>query len=149
MVDYLTPLRRLSNQVHNGTEEMAFTEDHAEHALDTFLLVLQWFYCDYAHGPRLPSLYGRPTEPAVEAYARCCQDCVTRWSEARYALDTHFVHLTLLRDQGEETQGPRWQSGPERFHDLSTPPRKRGVEIVAYCRGRLLFNPFIAVRSTK
>ena len=46
MADYLTPLRRRSNQVHHGTEEVEFTEDHAENALDSFLLVLQWFYCE-------------------------------------------------------------------------------------------------------
>jgi hypothetical protein len=43
---------------------------------------------------------------------------VARWSDERYALDKRFVHLTLLLDQGEDAQGPRWQPARETFRDL-------------------------------
>jgi formylglycine-generating enzyme required for sulfatase activity len=33
-------------------------------------------------------------------------------------LDKRFVHLTLLLDQGEETQGPRWAAQARQFQDL-------------------------------
>jgi len=45
------------------------------------------------------------------------RDSIARWSHPRYALDTRFVQLTLLRDQGETAQGPRWQAS-ERFGAL-------------------------------
>jgi hypothetical protein len=64
---YLHPLRIVSNQVDHRVEEVEFTAAHAEHALNSFLLVLEWFYCQYAHGPRLPSLYGRATGQTPEA----------------------------------------------------------------------------------
>jgi formylglycine-generating enzyme required for sulfatase activity len=118
IASYLHTLRTLSNKPDHAAEQIHLLGADADNALNTFLRVLQWFYCEYDHGPHLSSIYSRTTEPTVEAYAHYFQDCVDRWSEARYALDTHFVHLTLLRDQGEETQGPRWQSGPEQFHDL-------------------------------
>lgn len=41
-----------------------------------------------------------------------------RWADPRYALDKQFVHLTLLLDQGEDAQGPRWQPARETFSDL-------------------------------
>ena len=37
------------------------------------------------------------------------QYCIERWSDPRHALDQRFVRLTLLLDQGEDAQGPRWQ----------------------------------------
>ncbi|ETX07918.1 MAG: hypothetical protein ETSY2_08400 [Candidatus Entotheonella gemina] len=46
------------------------------------------------------------------------RDCITRWSDARYELDKRFVQLTLLLDQGEAAQGPRWQVH-ERFGALA------------------------------
>jgi hypothetical protein len=55
--------------------------------------------------------------PAVP-FASYYQDCISRWSGARYALDKRFVHLTLLLDQGEDAQGPRWQPAGETFSDL-------------------------------
>ncbi len=44
--------------------------------------------------------------------------CDERWSQPRYALDKRFVHLTLLLDQGEEAQGPRWAPQARTFRDL-------------------------------
>ena len=46
------------------------------------------------------------------------QNCIDRWSGSRYALDTRFVDLTLLLDQGAEAQGPRWQAKSESFQTL-------------------------------
>jgi formylglycine-generating enzyme required for sulfatase activity len=47
------------------------------------------------------------------------EDCIERWSGARYAVDKRFVQLTLLMDQGEEAQGPRWAAhGERKFRDL-------------------------------
>jgi len=34
-------------------------------------------------------------------------------------LDQRFVHLTLLLDQGEEAQGPRWAPQEQRFQNLA------------------------------
>jgi formylglycine-generating enzyme required for sulfatase activity len=48
------------------------------------------------------------------ALARYYQGCIDRWSAARYALDKRFVQLTLLLDQGEDAQGPRWAAQGER-----------------------------------
>ena len=59
------------------------------------------------------------TGPSIEAHRRYYQECVTRWSYERYALDKRFVHLTLLVDRGEDGPGPRWQPGSETFHDLA------------------------------
>jgi predicted NACHT family NTPase len=42
-----------------------------------------------------------------------------RWPpEQRYALDKHFVQLTLLLDQGEEAQGQRLAPQSHKFQDL-------------------------------
>ncbi|MBN1203036.1 MAG: SUMF1/EgtB/PvdO family nonheme iron enzyme [Anaerolineae bacterium] len=42
---------------------------------------------------------------------------IAEWSLPRYQLDNRFVQLSLLVDQGEEAQGPRWQE-KRRFDDL-------------------------------
>lgn len=42
---------------------------------------------------------------------------IAEWSQPRYQLDNRFVQLSLLIDQGEEVQGPRWQE-KRRFDDL-------------------------------
>ncbi|MCK4604776.1 MAG: SUMF1/EgtB/PvdO family nonheme iron enzyme [Deltaproteobacteria bacterium] len=56
------------------------------------------------------------TSPALAHYY---QGCIERWCGARYAVDKRFVHLTLLLDQGEEAQGPRWAAqGGRKFRDL-------------------------------
>lgn len=61
-----------------------------------------------------------PTPEAYTAhFTRYYQACVARWSDPqRYALDKHFVQLTLLLDQGEDTPGARWQAARETFSDL-------------------------------
>ena len=47
------------------------------------------------------------------------QNCIERWSDPRrYALDTRFVNLTLLLDQGTEAQGLRWQAKSDSFQTL-------------------------------
>ena len=55
------------------------------------------------------------TAPALAGY---CEGRIAQWSAPRYALDKRFVHLTLLLDQGEEAQGPRWAAQEHRFQDL-------------------------------
>jgi len=57
-------------------------------------------------------------ETQRQSAGRYYRDCIERWSSPRYALDKRFVQLTLLLDQGEETQGPRWH-GSERFEELT------------------------------
>ncbi len=42
---------------------------------------------------------------------------MAEWSQPRYALDTRFVHLTLLLDKGENDP-QRWQPEDYRFNDL-------------------------------
>ena len=54
------------------------------------------------------------TDPLQDFY----QNCIDRWSRPRYALDKQFVDLTLLLDQGAESQGPRWQANKENFQSL-------------------------------
>ncbi|MFM9887298.1 MAG: DUF4062 domain-containing protein, partial [Burkholderiales bacterium] len=44
---------------------------------------------------------------------------IAEWSQPRYALDRRFTKLTLLIDQGRDTEGERWQPRPEPFDDLS------------------------------
>ncbi len=76
----------------------------------------------YVRGPgweRTPVPGADVVPPEAAAYHGYYQRCQDTWSNARYALDTRFVHLTLLLDQGEEAQGPRWQPVRGTFHDLA------------------------------
>ena len=70
--------------------------------------------------PFVPSV--GPSEAGViaggSAFRRYYQNCIERWSKPRYALDQRFVHLTLLIDQGDEAQGPRWAPQAQRFATL-------------------------------
>ncbi|MBW1687856.1 MAG: protein kinase, partial [Deltaproteobacteria bacterium] len=43
---------------------------------------------------------------------------IAEWSHPRYRLDSEFVELTLLVDQGEETASGRWSAQAERYRDL-------------------------------
>ncbi len=43
---------------------------------------------------------------------------IAAWSRPRYRLDTRFVDLALLVDQGPAVQGERWAAGPRTFHGL-------------------------------
>jgi formylglycine-generating enzyme required for sulfatase activity len=52
------------------------------------------------------------------AFNRYYQSRIDEWSTPRYALDKRFVHLTLLLDQGEKAQGPRWAAQERKFQDL-------------------------------
>ena len=42
---------------------------------------------------------------------------IAEWSQPRHAIDKRFTPLTLLVDQGEQVQGPRWQA-QRQFADL-------------------------------
>lgn len=43
---------------------------------------------------------------------------IAEWSHPRYRLDSEFVELTLLVDQGEEKVSGRWRTQEERYRDL-------------------------------
>jgi formylglycine-generating enzyme required for sulfatase activity len=60
----------------------------------------------------------RRTTPETSPYISFYQNRIDKWSDTRYALDKRFVHLTLLLDQGEEAQGPRWAKQDRKFNDL-------------------------------
>jgi hypothetical protein len=59
----LNAIRVLSNKTRTGTEETSIGEDEAELALKAFLSLLQWYYCEWDLGPRLPSLDESPPSP--------------------------------------------------------------------------------------
>lgn len=52
-----------------------------------------------------------------ETFAHYWQERLDWWRR-RFALDRRFVRLTLLMDQGEDTQGPRWVAQQRTFQDL-------------------------------
>ena len=60
----------------------------------------------------------RRTASAPAALMAYYQSRIDEWSDERYALDTRFVELTLLLDQGEEAQGQRWAAQARRFESL-------------------------------
>ena len=66
-----------------------------------------------------PQTAGQQSGINVEALQAFYQQCVTNWSKPRYALDSRFVDLTLLIDQGADAQGPRWQPKSEKFQSLN------------------------------
>ena len=43
---------------------------------------------------------------------------IAEWSQPKYDLDKRFTQLTLLLDQGPQTEGARWQAQPKSFDDL-------------------------------
>ena len=58
LASYLHNIRIVSNKARHDVEAIALTNVHAEIALNQFLTVLEWFYCDYEHQPhRLRSVY--------------------------------------------------------------------------------------------
>ena len=63
----------------------------------------------------LADLWTETQRARTDAFHR---EVIDRWSGPRYMLDTRFVQLTLLLDQGEAAQGPRWQAS-ERFAALA------------------------------
>jgi internalin A len=58
-------LRDLGNCATHARRRI--TQDDAEHAYGIALRSLQWFFCDFPHGPRLPSLlaHNQPLDPLV------------------------------------------------------------------------------------
>jgi len=64
IADYLHELRRRHNQAqHDPMSALALKPEDAEIALEMFLRVLQWFYCDCPSGPKLQSIYFLPQRP--------------------------------------------------------------------------------------
>jgi tetratricopeptide (TPR) repeat protein len=56
MASYLHTLRTLSNKADHAAERVTLTLSDAENALNMFMRVLEWFYCESEHGPRLSSI---------------------------------------------------------------------------------------------
>jgi predicted NACHT family NTPase len=66
-----------------------------------------------------PKTAGQEPGISVKALQAFYQNCIKRWSDPRrYALDSRYVDLTLLLDQGVDAQGPRWQAKSESFQTL-------------------------------
>lgn len=64
IANYLHELRRRHNQAqHDPMSALALKPEDAEIALEMFLRVLQWFYCDFPSGPKLQSIYFLPQRP--------------------------------------------------------------------------------------
>jgi formylglycine-generating enzyme required for sulfatase activity len=57
---------------------------------------------------RVDDYLGVTEEPSSEPFARFYQMAVAELSEPRYQIDSRFVNLTLLVDQGSEAEGPRF-----------------------------------------
>lgn len=51
-------LRVWSNKPDHAVEKIKLTVRGGENALNIFLGVLEWFYCMFPYGPRMPSLFG-------------------------------------------------------------------------------------------
>ncbi|MCB1807493.1 MAG: TIR domain-containing protein, partial [Candidatus Competibacteraceae bacterium] len=64
-----------------------------------------------------------PSNPSksslAEHYRAYHERCIQQWRHPRYQLDQRFVHLTLLIDQTEDTQGIRWLPHQQTFSALS------------------------------
>jgi len=45
--------------------------------------------------------------------------CIAKWCRQQYRLDTRFTPLTLLLDQGKETQGERFQPAGGKTHEFT------------------------------
>jgi hypothetical protein len=60
----------------------------------------------------------RRITPATSPFVTYYQNRIDEWSNPRYALDKRFVHLTLLLDQGEKAQDPRWAAQDYKFQEL-------------------------------
>ncbi len=65
----------------------------------------------YRAAPLLPSV-------SADVLTTYREERINAWSHARYRLDTDFVGLTLLVDQGEESASGRWTAQTERYSDL-------------------------------
>jgi len=53
----LHTVRTFSNKVDHDVERTSITAEDAENVLRLFLRALAWVYCEYEHGPRLPTIY--------------------------------------------------------------------------------------------
>ena len=51
-------LRTWSNKADHAAEKVNLNIRDGENALNVFLQVLEWFYCEFPYGPRIPSLVG-------------------------------------------------------------------------------------------
>ncbi len=126
MASYLHTMRTFSNKADHDAERVALRPSHAENALDQFLHVLEWFYCEYERGPRLPTIYrGGPAAAPQGPDAG-------GWS----VVGDLKVRLQALFDQtaypGDEDPVCRflleWELSPQaRGAGAASPPGTRGV----------------------
>jgi formylglycine-generating enzyme required for sulfatase activity/energy-coupling factor transporter ATP-binding protein EcfA2 len=98
---------------------LAKTSDKPPDESDTLLAALRTAVMDESplpewDGPSLQAIKAHPPRDLDEyRLAR-----IAEWSQPRYELNRRFTRLTLLLDQGPDTQGTRWQPQPKRFDDL-------------------------------
>ena len=62
----LHTIRVWSNKVDHAAEQSHLGVSDAENALNLFLSVVEWFYCKWANGPQLVSLYSTPEKTPDE-----------------------------------------------------------------------------------
>lgn len=64
----LHTVRVLSNKADHAAENVHLTVSDAENALNLYVRVLEWVYCEYAYGPRISDIYNGP-DPVARAPA--------------------------------------------------------------------------------
>jgi len=72
----LHTLRILSNKADHLAEGIKQTANRAENALNLFLDAVEWYYCEYERGPRLPTIYSESQyrTPELEIISVYCTD---------------------------------------------------------------------------
>lgn len=99
----LHTIRVLSNKADHQAERIVLSNTDAENALGLFVRVLEWFYCEYEHGPRLPSAYvAGGSRPATlrDELDRLRRDLVEEGHRRREAVREPIVGLRFA-DGGE------------------------------------------------
>ena len=72
----LHTLRILSNKADHLAEGIKQTANRAENAINLFLDAVEWYYCEYERGPRLPTIYSESQyrTPELEIISVYCTD---------------------------------------------------------------------------
>lgn len=65
MASLLHVIRTYANKADHNAEKVRLTVEDAEIGLTLFLRVVEWFYCEYAKGPQLPSIYNHVNRKAL------------------------------------------------------------------------------------
>lgn len=58
----LHTIRIAANKVRHYKENTSITYADAENILRTLYRIIEWYYCEFAYGPKLPSIYAEPSE---------------------------------------------------------------------------------------